>query len=51
MRLVRVFFTAAVMICVLAGVDTLAGGAAVAQEQSTRQFLQTREVTVPEPAP
>jgi hypothetical protein len=51
MRLVRVFFTAAVMICVLAGVDTLAGGAAVAQEQSTRQFLQTREVTDPEPAP
>ena len=51
MRLVNVVFTAAVMICVLAGVDALVGKVAVAQEQSSRQILQTREVTNPEPAP
>ena len=51
MRLVNVVFAAAVMICVLAGVDALVVKAAVAQEQPSRQVLQTREVTNPEPAP
>jgi hypothetical protein len=51
MRLVNVVFTAAVMICALAGVDAFVGKVAVAQEQSGRQILQTREVTNPEPAP
>lgn len=52
MRLVNVVFVAAaVMICVLAGMVALAGKTAMAQEQSTRHVLQTREVTNPEPAP
>jgi hypothetical protein len=50
MRLVNVVFAAAVMMFVIAGVASLVG-TAVAQEQSTRQTLQTREVTRQEPVP
>jgi hypothetical protein len=50
MRLVNVVFAAAVVVCMLAGAAALVG-TAMAQERSTRQFLQTREVTNPEPAP
>jgi subtilisin family serine protease len=42
MRLLSVFFTAAIAMCGLAAV---LGGPAVAQEQSTRQTLETREIT------
>jgi hypothetical protein len=51
MRLVNVVFAAALMVWVLAGVDALVGKTALAQGQSTRHILQTREVTNPEPAP
>ena len=51
MRLIKVVFTAAVMMFVLAGGDALLGTAAEAQKQPTRQTLQTREVTDPESAP
>ena len=50
MRLVNVVFTAAVMVCMLAGAAALVGSAG-AQERSTQQTLQTRDVTNPEPAP
>ena len=39
---VEVFFTAAIGMC---GLVAVLGGPAVAQEQSTRQTLETREIT------
>ena len=46
----NVVLTAAVIVCMLAGAAALVSTAG-AQERSTRQILQTREVTNPEPAP